>query len=69
MLLAEPGSRIEGPTQDVLTVLFEELLRLLLEDTNDANRSETLALRYLARAHAGLADTGHVVRDYAQGDT
>jgi len=65
MLLTEPGSRIEGPSEEVLRAIFEatyETLRLHM-GPDDA---DAIALRHLPRVHAHLADMGFVVRDYAR---
>lgn len=65
MLLTEPGSRIEGPTEDVLRSLFWSLTGILLEHGLTENETDALALRFTARAHQSLADGGYVVRHYA----
>jgi len=61
MMLTEPGSRVDGPTEDVLRSIFATTLELL-EETLPADEADTLALRHLARVHADLADRGYVVR-------
>ena len=65
MLLAEPGSRVEGNTQDVLTVVYGELLLLLVEAGMVEERADALAQRHITRLHAAWANNGMVVRDYA----
>jgi hypothetical protein len=65
MLLTEPGSRVEGATEDVLSVVFVALVELYAETmTEDA--ADQLGLRSLPRVHTALADAGLVVRDYAR---
>jgi hypothetical protein len=63
MLLSEPDSAIEGPTEDVLRVIFETTWRLLRETMGD-DQADAIALRHLVRVHTALADAGLVVRDY-----
>jgi hypothetical protein len=65
MLLTEPGSRVEGPTEDVLRVMFGALV-LLYGETMTEDAADQLALRSLPRVHTALADAGLVVRDYAR---
>ena len=65
MLLSEPGSRIEGATEDVLRVVFVAVLGLL-EETMHGDQADAIALRSLPRVHTALADAGLVVRDYAR---
>jgi hypothetical protein len=65
MLLTEPGSRIEGPTEEVLRVAFSALVALYSESMS-ADAADALALRSLPRLHTALADAALVVRDYAQ---
>jgi hypothetical protein len=64
MLLAEPNSRIEGPTEDVMRVVFETTWNLLREQLGD-DVADRVALAHMVRAHGALADAGYVVRDYA----
>jgi hypothetical protein len=62
LLLTEPGSRVEGPTERVLAVLFETAWRLLLDELGP-NHADAVALRYLARVHEDLAHAGYITRD------
>lgn len=61
MMLTEPGSRVDGPTENVLRSIFTTTVQLL-EESMSADEADTLALRHLARVHADLADRGYVVR-------
>jgi hypothetical protein len=62
MMLVEPGSRIEGATEPVLSVVFVAAWHLFRETMTD-DKADALALRLLGRIHEGLADEGYVVRD------
>jgi len=68
VLLTEPGSRVEGPTEDVLRVVFWTVHHLLAESGMTAVEADPIALILMARLHDGLADHGMIVRDYAGGD-
>jgi hypothetical protein len=61
MLLSEPGSRIEGPTEDILRLVYAVVLEL----GGDTPEADAQALRLLPHLHARLATHGYVVRDYA----
>jgi len=63
MLLTEPGSRIEGGTEDVLRAIFEATWYVLREQMTD-DEADQLALRHLVRVHNQLTNHGYVVRDY-----
>jgi len=63
MLLTEPGSRIEGPTQDVLRVIFESTWYLLRESATD-DQADDAAMRLVARLHEALRNHGYIVRDF-----
>ncbi len=65
MLLTEPGSRVEGATEDVLRVLFVALTELYAESMTE-DQADRLGLRSLPRIHTALADAGLVIRDYAR---
>jgi hypothetical protein len=65
MLLTEPGSRVEGATEDVLRVVFVALTTLYAESMTE-DQADHLALRSLPRVHTALADAGLVVRDYGR---
>jgi hypothetical protein len=64
MLLTEPGSRIDGPTEDVLRVIFESTWYLLRESTTD-DRADDAAMRLVGRLHEALRIHGYIVRDFA----
>ena len=63
MLLAEPGSRVEGPTEDTLRAIFEATVQLL-EDHMPHDRADAIALQHLVRVHEALTYAGYIVRDY-----
>jgi hypothetical protein len=63
MLLSEPGSRVEGPTEDVMRCLFEASWYLLRESMTD-DQADRLALALLGRMHESLSGSGFVVRQY-----
>lgn len=63
MLLTEPGSTVEGPTEDVLRVLFEQTWYLLRESMTD-DQADRAALTLLGRLHDALTQAGFVVRQY-----
>ena len=63
MLLTEPGSRVEGPTADVLRVIFETTWYLLRETTTDDQADQT-AMMLVGRLHETLKVHGYVVRDF-----
>ena len=65
VLLTEPGSRVEGPTDEVLRVVFWTVHRLLTESGMPEGDADPIALILMARLHDGLAEHGMVVRDYA----
>jgi hypothetical protein len=64
MLLTEPGSRIDGPTEDVLRVIFESTWYLLRESTTD-DLADDAAMRLVGRLHESLRIHGYIVRDFA----
>lgn len=64
LLLTSPGSRVEGPTERVLAVLFESAWRTLRDELGD-DAADRLALRYLGRVYEDLARSGHITRDMA----
>ena len=65
MLLTEPGSRIEGPTSDVLRVIFESTWYMLRESSTD-DQADEAAMRLVARLHESLRLHGYVIRDFAR---
>ena len=65
VLLTEPGSRVEGPTEDVLRVVFWTTLGTLVDQGIGEAVADRVTLLLLARLHDGLAGHGFVVRDYA----
>jgi len=66
MLLTEPGSRIEGPTQDVLRVIFESAWYLMRESSTD-DQADQAAMQLVGRLHEALKVHGYVVRDWPTG--
>lgn len=62
MMLTEPGSRVEGATEDVLFVLFEASYLLLRDFGTPTDTADKLAHQLIQRSHAALADRGYVVR-------
>jgi hypothetical protein len=67
VLLCEPGSSIEGPTEDVLRVVFEATWRVLREQLGD-DTADQVALRHLRVAHQLLTQEGFVVRIFPGDD-
>jgi hypothetical protein len=65
VLLTEPGSRVEGPTEDVLRVVFWTTLGLLGDKGIPESTADAIGLQLLARIHDQLAQHGLVIRDYA----
>lgn len=63
MLLSEPGSRIEGPTTEVLAIIFEAAWWILRSEMGD-HPADQLAMRHLTMAHELLTQRGYVVRQY-----
>jgi hypothetical protein len=69
MLLTEPGSRVDGPTEDVLRALFYSVWKGAADLTDmDIQSADTFALRLLPRLHETLMEHGYVVRDLAVPD-
>lgn len=62
MLLAEPGSRVEAQTEDLMRIVFATATRLFLEDHGELE-ADHLALRYMGRLHQALVDYQMIVRD------
>ncbi len=67
MLLTEPGSRIEGPTEEVLRVLYASTVQAGTARGLTEQEADVLALLLVGRAHAALADAGYVVRELKDG--
>ena len=65
MLLTEPGSRVEGSTEDILRVVFYVIHEASVADGSGELEADRFALMLLPRIHQALADRGYVVRDYA----
>jgi hypothetical protein len=65
VLLTEPGSRVEGPTEEVLRVLFWTVTGTLEEAGVSTSDADSVGLLLLPRIHDALAGRGYVVRDYA----
>jgi uncharacterized protein YabE (DUF348 family) len=62
VLLTEPGSNVEGPTEDVLRVVFWTVHELLEESGMTAADADPIALILMARLHDGLDSHGYVIR-------
>ena len=65
VLLTEPGSKVEGPTDEILRVMFWTTLDLLLSRGLSEDQADPICLQLMARVHDGLSQHGYVVRDYA----
>ena len=66
MILTEAGTRIEGPEQDVLGVVFTSLA-LSLGEIMQLPDAERLAMRMIVRVQTRLADAGYIVRNVDDG--
>jgi hypothetical protein len=66
VLLTEPGSKVEGPTEDILRTVFWAVESLLCERGMTEQQADSISLQLMARIHDHLADQGFVVRDYAR---
>jgi hypothetical protein len=63
MLLTEPGTAIEGPEQEILTLLFSALVLSLISELNLSQlEAERLGMRIMVRSQARLAAAGYIVR-------
>ena len=65
VLLTEPGSNVEGPTEDVLRVVFWTVHELLTDSGMTPAEADPIALILMARLHDGFAKHDMIVRDYA----
>lgn len=65
MLLTEPGSRVEGPTEDLMRVLFYVTWQAGIDYGLSMTEADQLALKVLPRIHQALGDAGLIVRDLA----
>jgi hypothetical protein len=62
MMLMEPGSKIEGATEDVLGVLHGVAFAILRENGVDESHAYDLAELHAARMLHALTNNGFVVR-------
>jgi hypothetical protein len=61
MILAEEGTRVEGPVGDVLAVLFD-VIAGTAEETMPKDEADTFAVMVIGRAYAALGMEGYITR-------